>query len=106
MSTQACIIQTDIRQASVSEESVAVMCSLEQRACLIRRGLGERKSAVRDSATALLSHWLNVDAGGSVPSLLRLLDVHHAEEEAEQVVRFMTSSSCDDITLTKVACSA
>ncbi len=34
-----------------------------------------------------MCHWLNVDASGSVPSLLRLLDVHKAEQEAEQVVR-------------------
>lgn len=58
---------------------------------MIRRGLGDRKPAVRDCAVALMCHWLNEDAGGSVPSLLRLLDVHNAEEEAEQVVRHSPS---------------
>lgn len=67
-----------------------VLGSLEQRACLFRRGLGDRKPAVRDCAVALMCHWFNEDAGGSVPSLLRLLDVHNAEEEAEQVVRHFT----------------
>lgn len=68
---------------------MCVLSSLEQRACLIRRGLGDRKPAVRDCAVALMCHWLNEDVSGSVPSLLRLLDVHHAEEEAEEVVRYL-----------------
>ncbi|EIE21059.1 hypothetical protein COCSUDRAFT_43416 [Coccomyxa subellipsoidea C-169] len=72
--------------AAIRDRVPLEFLSLEQRACLIRRGLGERKAAVRDCAVALMCHWLNVDASGSVPSLLRLLDVHKAEEEAEQVL--------------------
>ncbi|BDA45173.1 probable condensin complex subunit 3 at N-terminal half [Coccomyxa sp. Obi] len=72
--------------AAVRDRVPLEFLSLEQRACLIRRGLGDRKPAVRDCAVALMCHWLNEDAGGSVPSLLRLLDVHNAEEEAEQVL--------------------
>ncbi|CAL8469060.1 g8601 [Coccomyxa elongata] len=72
--------------AAVRDRIPLEFLSLEQRACLIRRGLGDRKPAVRDCAVALMCHWLNEDAGGSVPSLLRLLDVHNAEEEAEEVL--------------------
>jgi hypothetical protein len=55
---------------------------VEQRACLIRCGLKDRKPAVREAAQQLLRHWLDEDMGGSVPRLLERLDVYANEEVA------------------------
>ncbi len=68
--------------------------SVEQRACLIRRGLRDRKPGVREAGRQLLGAWLDADAGASVPSLLRRLDVEAHEEEAELAVGFSQALPC------------
>ena len=71
--------------------------SVDQRACLVRRGLQDRKTGVREAAQQLLCAWLDSDAGSSVPSLLHALDVRRHEPEAELAVRCLLQKSptCD-----------
>ena len=70
------------------------MRSIEQRRCLIRRGLRDRKPSVQEAARQLLAAWLDADAGSSVPSLLSFLDVEQHEEEAELAVRAHPILAC------------
>ena len=70
-------------------------CSVDQRACLIRRGLQDRKPGVKEAAQQLLCAWLEGDAGSSIPSLLHALDVRRYEPEAELAVRYLQQAgSC------------
>lgn len=43
---------------------------------------------MKEAAQQLLCSWLETDVDGSVPQLLKCLDVHLHEDIAEEVVRF------------------
>ena len=49
--------------------------SVEERACLLKRGLKDRSGGVADAAVALVQTWLLQDCEASILELLSKLDV-------------------------------
>lgn len=86
------------------------ICSGDQRAELLRHGLGERIPSVREKATQLLENWFSDFCNRDVVKLLELLDVRshegivrapahsilHTSSSPESISRSPTDSRIED----------
>ncbi len=62
-------------ESATLEDKLPACCSVEQRAELLRQGLGERIPSVRETALYLLQSWFSDGCSRDMVKLLSLLDV-------------------------------